>query len=147
MVPVSNMKIKKHIVFLLSFLILVSNVGMAFSVHYCEGKISGVSFSYKTEELCVEQKVEVNKACCGQENSHKACCKNSKVEIEKTTTENVLVKTFHLDLATFAGFDFWNSSPYFSTDEVVEKSENPSFYCDTNAPPLYQLYSQYIFYA
>lgn len=143
----STMKIKKHIVVLLSFLILVSSIGLAFNVHYCEGEISGVSFNYKSEEPCVEKQVEVEKPCCVQENNHKACCKNSKVKIDKTTFENVLVKTFQLDLATFTGIAFWNSSPYFSAEEVVEKSENPSFYCDTNAPPLYQLYSQYIFYA
>ena len=143
----SVMKIKKHIVILLSLLILVSNIGLAFNVHYCEGKISGVSFNYKIEEPCVEKKVEVEKPCCAEDNSHKACCKNSKVKIDKTTSENVLVKTFQLDLVTLTGNDYWEPATLFAFEEIITKSENPSFYCDTNAPPLYQLYSQYIFYA
>jgi len=50
------MNFKKHINILLAMLILVSNVGLAFNVHYCEGKISGISFNYKVEEPCVEVK-------------------------------------------------------------------------------------------
>lgn len=141
------MSLRKHIVFVLSFLILVSNVGLAFNVHYCEGRLSGVSFSYRTDEPCAEKEAEVKKSCCAVENSHKACCKNSKVKIEKTTSENVLVKTFQMDTATFTGISLWQPVSLFSAEETVRKSENPSFYCESNAPPLYQLYSQYIFYA
>lgn len=143
----SIMKIKAHIVFLLSFLILVSNVGMAFNVHYCEGKISGVSFNYKTEEPCIEEKPSVEKSCCAKQNTHDKCCKNDKVDIKKTTSENVLVKSFQLDLASFIPAQEYSFSQFVVSKDVVIKSENPSFYCDTNAPPLYKLYSQYIFYA
>lgn len=143
----STMKVKKQIVYILSFLILVSNVGMAFNVHYCGGKISGISFNYRMDESCVEKKVAVEKKCCASENSQNSCCKNSKIKIEKTTSENVLVKTFQLDVVTFNGVHSWQPASLFTLEEAVAKKENPSFYCDTNAPPLYQLYSQYIFYA
>lgn len=142
------MKIKAHIAFLLSFLILVSNVGMAFNVHYCEGKISGVSFNYKTEEPCIEEKpCVVEKSCCAKQDTHDECCKNDKVDIKKTASDNVLVKNFQLDLASFIPAQEYNFSQFVVLKEFVQKSENPSFYCDTNAPPLYKLYSQYIFYA
>ncbi|MCL9804686.1 hypothetical protein NAT51_04080 [Flavobacterium amniphilum] len=141
------MKIKKHIVIVLSFLILVSNVGLAFNVHYCAGELSGVSFAYRTDDSCTEKKTETEKKCCAQEDSDSACCKNNKIKIEKTTSENVLVKTFQLDLVTLNNVSFWQPTSLFAFEEIVTKSENPSFYCDTHAPPLYQLYSQYIFYA
>lgn len=141
------MKLRKHIVIVLSFLILVSNVGLAFNVHYCEGKVSGVSFNYKSDGSCLEKKVEQKKSCCAQKEDHDSCCKSSKVKIEKTTSDNVLVKAFQLDLAAFTTVDTWYFSHYFHAEETVLRSESPSFYCDSNAPPLYKLYSQYLFYA
>jgi len=141
------MNFKKHINILLAMLILVSNVGLAFNVHYCEGKISGVSFNYKIEEPCIEEKAASITSCCAVENTHDSCCSNDKVEIKKTTSENILVKNFQLDLATFIPVQEYRFFNFTAAKEVVLIKENPSFYCETNAPPLYKLYSQYIFYA
>lgn len=144
------MKLKKHINILLAALILVSNAGLAFNVHYCESKISGISFSYNQEEPCVKEEpceVEIQESCCALEKEHDSCCKNDKVEIKKTTSENVLIKAFQLQLAPFIAIGEW--SPFFvglSRDEV-QKNDAPEYYCETNAPPLYKLYSQFIFYA
>lgn len=138
---------KKHINILLAILILVSNVGLAFNVHYCEGKISGISFNYKIEEPCIEEKVASITSCCAVENTHDSCCSNDKVEIKKTTSENILVKNFQLDLATFIPVQEYRFLNFTAAKEVILVKENPSFYCETNAPPLYKLYSQYIFYA
>jgi len=140
-------RINKHISILLAMLILVSNVGLAFNVHYCEGKIASVSFNYKAEEPCVEKKIEVEKACCAKSNTHDDCCSNSKVDIKKTTSDNIIVKNFQLDLGVFTFVDAWKPSHFIAQNGVVVSNENPSFYCDSHAPPLYKLYSQYIFYA
>lgn len=141
------MTFKKHINILLALLILVSNVGLAFNVHYCEGKLSGISFNYKIEEPCVEEIPTNIKACCAVENSHDSCCSNDKVEIKKTTSENILVKNFQLDLASFIPVQEFGFFHAILLKEIIVTEENPSFYCETNAPPLYKLYSQYIFYA
>ncbi|MBP9849932.1 MAG: hypothetical protein KBC58_10890 [Flavobacterium sp.] len=141
------MNFRKHINILLAMLILVSNVGLAFNVHYCEGKISGISFNYKVDEPCVEEKPTKISSCCAVENSHDSCCTNDKVEIKKTSSENVLVKSFQLDLVTYIPVQEFQVSHPVSLKEVILLSENPSFYCESNAPPLYKLYSQYIFYA
>lgn len=143
------MKFKKHINLLLALLILVSNTGLAFNVHYCEGKISGITFSYQQEELCVEQKpveTKLQKSCCAQTTTHDSCCENSKVEIKKNATENVLIKTFQLDIAPFIQINEWKSSFVGLVSDKVQKNNAPEYYCDTNAPPFYKLYSQFIFY-
>jgi len=141
------MNFKKHINILLAMLILVSNVGLAFNVHYCEGKISGISFNYKVEEPCVEEKPTKVSSCCAVENTHDSCCSNDKVEIKKTTSENILVKNFQLDLASFIPVQEFGLFQAILLKEIVVTDEHPSFYCESNAPPLYKLYSQYIFYA
>jgi hypothetical protein len=141
-----EMKINKHISFLLALLILVSNVGLAFNVHYCGGELAGISLDYKKSEPCVEQKVVEEDACCATSNEHDSCCSNDKVDIKKTISDEVIVKNFQLDLGVFTFTEAYNFSAVTPIEHVDCKSDEPSFYCDSNAPPLYKLYCQYIFY-
>lgn len=118
-------------------LILVSNVGLAFNLHYCGGKITAVSF--------VSQKTSIEKDCCGKPIQKSSCCKDKKVKIEKKTDHSV-VKSFSFQLEIPFTAHTWkpiNNLP------VANFKSNPviPFSCDANAPPLYKLYSQYIFYA
>ena len=143
------MKFKIHINVLLAILVLVSNTGLAFNVHYCEGKISGISFNYQVAEPCLEEKtceVKVEKSCCTVADTHESCCENSKVDIKKTTTEQVLLKTIQLDLPFFVLAESWRTT--FTTIPVTEKkgTDAPAYFCETHAPPRYKLYSQYLFY-
>jgi hypothetical protein len=140
-------KIKYVINVFLALLILVSNIGLSLNVHYCEDKISGISFNYKGEEPCFEVKAKSTKSCCAIENDHAACCTNDKVELKKTTSDNILIKNFELDLSSFIPVQECSFLNTKQLKEVVLTSENSSFYCESNAPPKYKLYSQFIFYA
>jgi hypothetical protein len=140
------MKINKHLSILLALLILVSNVGLAFNVHYCGGDLAGISLDYKKSEPCVEKKVERENACCATTEQHDDCCSNSKVTLKKSLSDEVIVKSFQLDLGAFTITEAWNLSPNTGSAENITRSDIPSFYCDSNAPPLYKLYCQYIFY-
>ncbi len=133
------MKLKKQICILLTFLILVSNVGFAFNVHYCGDKISSISFGSETPNIQDEND------CCLKETTKKAsCCKDKKIVFQKKTTEKI-VKTFSFQIdAPFLipvcqSFVF-TEVPYFQSNVSL------SYYCDANAPPLYKLYNQYLLY-
>ncbi|WP_300567513.1 hypothetical protein [Flavobacterium sp.] len=131
------MKIKKHIAILLSMLILVSNVGLAFNVHYCGDKIASVSF--------VSHQLDAEKKCCGKAEKKSSCCKDKKVKLEKKTDHSVL-KQFSFQIEIPMVSHDWKPLDYlnvanFKSNQVLK------FYCDSNAPPLYKLYSQYVFYA
>ncbi|WP_313808386.1 HYC_CC_PP family protein [Flavobacterium sp.] len=141
------MKINKHISFLLATLLLVSNIGLAFNVHYCGGELAGISLDYKTYEPCVSQKVEEEKSCCATSNEHSSCCSNDKIDLKKSISDEVIVKTFQVDLAAFTVVPTWNPTVFEAVETVAVKSDAPSFYCESNAPPLYKLYCQYIYYA
>jgi hypothetical protein len=134
------MKCKRHIGFTLAILILFSNVGWAFTMHYCGGKLASISIQ------TIASSNRPVKSCCAQKAVEKDnCCKNKKVEIEKKS-----------DHATLKAFSF---EPY--ADCIVSINRLPivvglttfvtkpiaSYYCDANAPPLFKLYSQYVFYA
>ena len=132
-----SMKLNKHISILLAMLILVSNVGLAFNVHYCGDKIASVSFA--------SHKFDAEKKCCGKAEKKSSCCKDKKIKLEKKTDHSV-IKYFSFQLeAPFASHD-WNSFEGLSIANF-KSNQALKFYCDSNAPPLYKLYSQYLFYA
>lgn len=139
------MNFKKHISILTALLILVSNSGLAFNVHYCEGKIASVSSVFSQEKAC-DMPIVIEDACCAKpEKVHKDCCSDKKVNL-KTKTEKIVIKTISLD---FEPAFFPEYKNYTFTAVAVEKDnvENPAFHYDSNAPPLYKLYCQYTFYA
>jgi hypothetical protein len=134
------MQFKKHICLLLAFLILGSNVGLAFNVHYCGGKIASVSLS-----VPAVLSMQKEKDCCSKKAVKKdSCCKDKKIVL-KEKADDKIVKSF-----TFQ-FDYVFLVPVYHPavlNAVPSFKSNLScaYYCDANAPPLYKLYSQYLLY-
>ena len=135
------MNFRKHISIVLASLILLANLGLSFSVHYCKDEIASVSFQYQEEEPCIEEA----KSCCAKENSHDSCCSNKLIKVEKKT-DDILVKTFQLDLEQVVLNDDWKPN-FVAFESVIDSSNEVAFYCDSHAPPLYKLYCQLVFYA
>jgi len=132
------MNLKKHINILLAMLILVSNVGLAFNVHYCGDSVASVSLTSIAKEVN-------DKDCCGTIIEKSSCCKDKKIKIEKKS-DNSILKTFSFQLEIpIVNYD-WKPSVF---DMVLnfKNFQKQHYYCDANAPPFYKLYSQYIFYA
>ncbi len=135
------MNFRKHISIVLSTLILLANLGMSFSVHYCKDKIASVSFQYEMEEPCVEKAT----SCCAIEASHDSCCSNKLIKVEKKT-DDILVKSFQLELQPVVCKTDWKST-FFAIESKILTSNQVAFYCDSHAPPLYKLHCQFVFYA
>lgn len=132
------MNVKKCTGLFLAFLLLVSNIGFAFDVHYCGGKIASVSLN-TTVSAAPEKK------CCGASEKKSSCCKDKVVHFEKKS-DNATFKIFFFQVPFPAVIqDFqpitFLAVPNFKSHQII------SYYSDANAPPLYQLYRQYIFYA
>lgn len=134
------MRIKKHISILLAFLILGSNVGFAFNVHYCGSKIASVSLSLPTVSSLLK-----DKDCCSKKAVKKeSCCKDKKI-VFKEKADDKIVKSFSFQ------FDYVFLVPVcqhavFNTVPSFKNNLSPAYYCDANAPPFYKLYSQYLLY-
>jgi len=131
------MNFKKSTCLFLAFLLLVSNIGFAFNVHYCGGKIASVSLNTTSP---IEEK-----SCCAKSEKKSSCCKDKVVQIEKKS-DNATFKIFFFQLVFPALIQEFNpvvflSVPNFKSNQII------SYYSDANAPPLFQLYQQYIFYA
>ena len=140
------MKFKKYISFILAFFLLVSNSGIAFNVHFCEGKISSVSSVFSKSEVC-EMPVQPaeNKCCAEKAKSHESCCKDKVVNLQDKADDSVIkVFSFHLDIPFL--IEEWKPV-VFSSIPNLKRSQITSYFCDANAPPFFKLYHQYIFYA
>lgn len=141
------MKFKKHLSLFLAFFLLVSNVGFAVEVHYCGGEIASVKpVFWKT----VESQNTVEKSCCPPKASsaveeNNSCCKDKQFNIQKKSENVTLISiSFQPDFNFL--FEEWQPV-VFSEFSNFGNSSITSYYCDANAPPLFKLYHQYIFYA
>lgn len=137
------MKFKKCISLFLAFFLLVSNVGFAVDVHYCGGKVASIKPASWGN---VETSKVVKKSCCASKVEKKeSCCKNKVVHFQKKSGKVTLNSiSFQPDFNFL--FEEWNPV-VFSEITNFENSRITAYYCDANAPPLFKLYHQYIFYA
>jgi hypothetical protein len=134
------MNSKKSIGLFLAFLILVSNVGMVFTMHYCGGKVASVSVQ------TLANTTDAEKGCCAKKAvTEDSCCKNKTVHFQKKS-----------DNATLKVVSFESFMPYLIPENKVEIATSKAtfinqpiaiYYCDAHAPPLFKLYQRYIFYA
>lgn len=137
------MKTKCTSIFL-ALLILVSNVGLAFNVHYCGGEIAGISSVYRVDELASDNAIPMNACCKARADEGKTCCDNKVIKLKEKSDVVVKSFSFHID----APFVIHHWKPVvFVPQAKITQPQTTTYYCDANAPPLYQLYSQYIFYA
>jgi hypothetical protein len=139
------MQYKKHIALLLAFFLLASNSGLALNVHYCGDSIAAVSTVFSKEEVCEVPVVEEKSCCAKVATNHKKCCSDKEINLDDDT-EKIVIKSFSLDLDSIFIFNEWQSIQ-FSTVVSHSYTQPFEYCCDANAPPLYQLYSQYILYA
>jgi hypothetical protein len=115
-------------------------MGFAFNVHYCGNSIASISIKNTFSSLKTE------KGCCEKIVSKKdSCCKDKVFNFQKKS-ENATVKVFFYEFpSVFIVPQFFsfvtNGATFFQKNQLI------SYFCDANAPPLFQLYSQYIFYA
>jgi hypothetical protein len=133
------MNFRKHICITLALLLLVSNIGFAFNVHYCGDEISSISF--KTS-LSSE---EIEKNCCGEIEKKSNCCDTKVFHFQKKS-ETSLTHLFFQIVDIHLSNHYWypNSTVKISNFKI---NSIPTYFCDANAPPYFKLYSQYIFYA
>ena len=132
------MIVRKYIHVILATLILVSNIGLAFNVHYCGGSIASISLVSFSKEIR-------SKDCCGKEIEKSSCCKDKKVQFQKKSDNSIFKSiSFQLEIP----FLDYHWKPYqFNAVATIKSAPLVRYCCNANAPPLYQLYSQYIYYA
>lgn len=130
---------KKHISIFLTVFLLVSNLGLAFNVHYCDDEIESITLSTAPAS---PEKVD---QCCGIVEKDSQCC-NDKVIKAEIKADQIIVKTLSFDANFIPVTDYWEPQ-FFTQNNNFKQRDIFPYYCDAHAPPLYLLYSQYTFYA
>ena len=130
---------RKHISILLTFFLLVSNLGLAFNVHYCDDEIASITINTAPT---VEQTLD---ECCGIIEKNSECC-NDKVIKAEIKSDQIIVKSVSFDVDFIPVTNDWKPANYVSKNNFKQR-DNLTYYNDAHAPPLYLLYSQYTFYA
>ena len=130
-------RVRKHISIFLTLFLLVSNLGLAFNVHYCDDKIASITINTAPVS---KQKVD---ECCGVVEKESGCCKDEVIKVE-IKSDQIIVNSLLLDFIPVT----YDWKPLVFTSKInFKQRDNLTYYCDANAPPLYLLYSQYTFYA
>lgn len=133
------MKLRSHISVLMAFFLLVSNLGMAINVHFCDDEIASISINSNSNSF------EIEKDCCGKIEKESKCC-STKVIKSQEKFDQLVVKSISL----YSDFNIVDNDwkpIVFASNFNFKKRDNVTYYCDANAPPLYLLYSQYTFYS
>lgn len=131
---------KRYIGLFLALLILVSNIGLAFTMHFCGGKVASVSVQ------TLVNTVDSDKGCCAKKAITKdSCCKNKTVHFQKKSDDATL-KAFSFT-PYIACLDPENKKGVVTVQATFLNKPISTYYCDAHAPPLFKLYHQFIFYA
>jgi hypothetical protein len=132
------MILKKHISILLTFFLLVSNLGLAFNIHYCDDKIESISLKIST---CSQGEVD---ECCGIVEKDSQCCKDKIIKSE-IKSDQIIAKTVTFD-TNFTLADYYSKAEVTVLNCNSKIGGNNTYLCDANARPMYLMYSQYTFY-
>ncbi len=138
--------LQKQMVLFMAIFLLFSNSGLSVNYHYCKGVLEKISLSFPKA---------LDKDCCNKESHHcqsqvekkneNKCCKDETVK--QNSSEQVISKTMQLT-NEFVSTDIqYIPASLVSREKLVKKDNFVAFYWETNAPPLYKLYNQYLLYA
>ena len=141
------MQSRKFTSLFLAILLLISNFGLAFNVHYCGDKIASFSSALTLIEKQNSSDISNNDCCCVKDTKgNDSCCKDKVVDLKKDSKE-VISKAFSFQID--APFTVLKSYELFLHKAILIdfNSNVTEYYCITNAPPLFKLYQKFIFYA
>lgn len=130
---------KRFTAILVTTVILFSNLGLAFNVHYCHDEIASVSIDYSI------QNDDNSNCCCVKKNVQKKCCSDTTIKTDNKS-DNFVVKQVDFDLQQFIITQQFENN--FQTQIVsIQRQNLIENYREANSPPLYKLYCQFVLYA
>ncbi len=125
---------------ILTFLLLVSNSGLALNVHYCGEKIASVS-------LKLNQKPnDLERGCCGIIEKKTSCCDDKIVQLQENS-DKFQKEISQLEFSEMFLIDSYKTiiSKNTKTFSIVKTIISYSF--NDHLPPIFKLNCQLVFYA
>ena len=138
------MNFKRHISVFLALFILLVNSSASLVLHYCHDQIASIALVYQENKVVNSAEED---SCCAADDKldEKSCCSNEEIKVDKKIDYSIL-KGFQFNVLAVT---FENKTPSFINEDAALSINKKvlDYYCDSNAPPFYKLYSQLIFYA
>ncbi len=149
-----QMKMQQYIKYVLSVVLIFSNLSYAFSMHFCQDQMEEIRLNHldnnscetKTKSSCCPPKSERNHCEIpeGENKKKDNCCKD--ISYSDKVVKKQTVKIQELVPIEFLASEILQIQ-LPNSDEDIKKSINfLDFYVESNAPPNYILYSQLVFY-
>ncbi len=131
---------KKCTTLFLAFLMLVSNSGLAFNVHYCGNEIASVSIKTNKKPIVFEEN------CCGIIEEQSNCCNDKLFQIQESSDK------FQENISQFEFNSFIVENQTilicFNKNQNYKYQKTDIFYSFLdNLPPIFKRNCQLIFYA
>jgi hypothetical protein len=136
------MKFKKATSLFLAILVLFSSTHFALNIHSCHGMIAAVETIFESKTVCHPPSETTENSCCQNHQEKKKCCSDETIE---ASTDDVVIENAVQFQFYFIFQNEINSYFEFQTNDILKNQLD--YYCDSNAPPLYKLYHQLVFYA
>lgn len=137
------MQFRKTFSVLLAFFLLVTSSGWSFNIHYCGGEIASVTAFEKEESNCCGHHSEIDVCCSTEQDEHDECCSDDLLQVE---LEDTVLNFLNPDFYFYATLPAYGLS-FLSIEVDNSYPRHLYYYCESNAPPLYLLYSQLVLYA
>jgi hypothetical protein len=136
------MNFKQSTSLFLAILVLFSSTHFALNIHSCHGMIAAVETVFETKTACHPPISDSESSCCQNHEKKNNCCSDE--TIEASTDDVVMESSIQIQFHFILPDAF---SEYFLIEKVNTTQKLLSYYCDSNAPPLYKLYRKLILYA
>ena len=146
---------QKYIRVILSLILIVSNLSVAFSMHFCGGKIEQIKLNHFDNKVC---KMQMPVSCCSEKQEAKHCEIPTQKEDEKEDDcckdlayadelqEQQIVNILKVSPIIFEQFPTIQFFEFPEVDSKIVSKQTLDFYVESNAPPIYKLNQQFIFY-
>ena len=143
------MKMQRYIRVILSFILILSNLSVAFSMHFCGGQVEEIKLSKLENEVC---KMEMKASCCAdakpkadhEDESKDDCCHDQAYaeDLQNQHTSEI----FRISPIIFQDFKPIQLFQFCVITPILAQKQFLDFYVESNAPPIYITYNQLVFY-
>ena len=143
-----------YIKYVLSLVLIFSNLSYAFSMHFCQGVVEQVTINHLDNNSC---EMEISTSCCPSKTEKKHCelpennnskkddcCKD--ISYSDKVVDKQTVKIQKLVPISFIAAEVLQIQLPLVNEVVSNQSNFLDFYVASNAPPNYILNSQLTFY-
>jgi hypothetical protein len=122
---------------------LIICVGLTITLHFCGGSLESLS-TFKTELICSEQPSKTS--CCSERKEISSdCCNDSVLDLSDIDEDSLFHEFKFIDQFVIlpSNLNYF----IFNQKKILNKVFLSNYIFDSNAPPLYKLFGNFIYYA